>query len=60
MRADWASLQLSRLLGQTDANAQALSISQFCARNNISRNAGIGRLLRVSYSADYQQTHDGE
>ena len=29
--------QLLRLLGQTDANGQALSISQFCARNNISR-----------------------
>jgi hypothetical protein len=29
--------QLLRLLGQTDACGQALSISQFCARNNISR-----------------------
>jgi predicted DNA-binding transcriptional regulator AlpA len=29
--------QLLRLLGQTDAYNQALSISQFCARNNISR-----------------------
>src|SRR5262245_60468761 len=29
--------QLLRLLGQTDASGQALSISQFCARNNISR-----------------------
>jgi len=28
---------LLRLLGQVDANGQALSISQFCARNNISR-----------------------
>jgi hypothetical protein len=29
--------QLLRLLGQVDAGGQALSISQFCARNNISR-----------------------
>jgi predicted DNA-binding transcriptional regulator AlpA len=29
--------QLLRLLGQTDAGGQALSIPQFCARNNISR-----------------------
>jgi hypothetical protein len=28
---------LCRLLGQVDAGGQALSISQFCARNNISR-----------------------
>jgi hypothetical protein len=28
---------LLRLLGQTDACGQALSISQFCGRNNISR-----------------------
>jgi hypothetical protein len=29
--------RLLRLLGQVDAGGQALSISQFCARNNISR-----------------------
>jgi hypothetical protein len=29
--------QLLRLLGQTDLCGQALSISQFCVRNNISR-----------------------
>jgi predicted DNA-binding transcriptional regulator AlpA len=29
--------RLLRLLGQIDAGGQALSISQFCARNNISR-----------------------
>jgi hypothetical protein len=29
--------RLVRLLGQADAGGQALSISQFCARNNISR-----------------------
>jgi hypothetical protein len=29
--------RLLRLLGQIDAGVQALSISQFCARNNISR-----------------------
>jgi predicted DNA-binding transcriptional regulator AlpA len=29
--------RLSRLLGQIDASSQALSISQFCVRNNISR-----------------------
>jgi predicted DNA-binding transcriptional regulator AlpA len=29
--------QLLRLLGQADAGGRALSISQFCARNNISR-----------------------
>ena len=29
--------RLLRLLGQVDAGAQALSISQFCTRNNISR-----------------------
>jgi hypothetical protein len=29
--------QLLCLLGQADAGGQALSISQFCARNNISR-----------------------
>jgi predicted DNA-binding transcriptional regulator AlpA len=29
--------RLSRLLGQIDASSQALSISQFCYRNNISR-----------------------
>jgi predicted DNA-binding transcriptional regulator AlpA len=29
--------QLLRLLGQVDAGDRALSISQFCARNNISR-----------------------
>ena len=29
--------RLLRLLGQVDAGSQALSISQFCARNNISR-----------------------
>ena len=28
---------LLRLLGQVDAGGQAFSISQFCARNNISR-----------------------
>ncbi len=29
--------RLLRLLGQADAGGQALSISQFCVRNNISR-----------------------
>jgi predicted DNA-binding transcriptional regulator AlpA len=29
--------RLSRLLGQIDASSQALSISQFCDRNNLSR-----------------------
>ena len=29
--------QLLRLLGQVDSGGRALSISQFCARNNISR-----------------------
>jgi hypothetical protein len=29
--------QLLRLLGKVDAGGRALSISQFCARNNISR-----------------------
>ena len=29
--------RLVRLLGQADAGGQALSITQFCARNNISR-----------------------
>jgi hypothetical protein len=42
LRAEVAALKLQvarllRLLGQADAGGQALSISQFCARNNISR-----------------------